>query len=126
MTEEKRQQLTRLLCEKKKQEILNQELNSIIVKHNDPKKVNAASVCKKLWVEMHDETFKVIVLMDINNLIDCYPTYIAYNSYLKLCNGWNISPVKKDTFSKFVVKYFSYIIIDKRMKNKKYRLFIKS
>lgn len=131
MTEEKRRELTILLCEKKKQEIFNKEINKIISKYknasveNPEEKIRLSTISKKIWIETWDGTIKVLVLMDINNLLDCYPTFLAYNSYLKLCEGWKVPIVNKDTFSKLVVKYFDYVIIDKRVKGKKYRLFIK-
>lgn len=135
MTSERRQELTWLLFEKKKQEMLEMEIEDINKRFENKDMNNAAVICKLkkalivkeygIGLDSYDGTTKIIMLLDINNLIHGNPTYIVYDMYTKMCNNFSIDVVSKVHFSRFVVKYFDYVIVDKTIKRKKYRIYLK-
>ncbi|MPN50349.1 hypothetical protein SDC9_197975 [bioreactor metagenome] len=56
--------------------------------------------------------------------IDGKSTDFVYESYKTLCKKYGILPMHKIAFSRFIVKWFDYKIVNKKVKGKKYRLFI--
>ena len=50
----------------------------------------------------------------------------AYKKYLKFCEERGFKPIdSKITFSRYITKFSDYKIVNKTIKNKKYRIFVK-
>lgn len=75
-------------------------------------------------IDLRMEEILIIEKLSQSNLIEGKPTNVAYESYKKECLNGGIEPMNQIGFSKFVVKYFDYEIHDKKIKGKKYRIFI--
>jgi putative DNA primase/helicase len=57
--------------------------------------------------------------------IENEPTNKVYQRYQEYCIVNNLTPMSNGEFSKQVKKHFSFVIIDKRINGKKYRIFMK-
>lgn len=65
---------------------------------------------------------------DCNNeefTIENEPTNKVYKKYQEYCIANSLTPLSNGEFSKQVKKHFGYVIIDKKIQNKKYRIFVK-
>lgn len=58
--------------------------------------------------------------------IENEPTNVVYRQYLEFCSMNNFKPLSNIEFSKQVKKYLGMNIINKTIKNKKYRIFVHS
>lgn len=57
--------------------------------------------------------------------IENEPTNNVYKSYQEYCIASNLSPLSAGEFSKQVKKYYGFLIKDKKIQGKKYRIFVK-
>lgn len=53
------------------------------------------------------------------------PTSRVYERYKEFCLAESLQPLSKIEFSRQMVKTFNFKIVDKKINNKKYRLFAK-
>lgn len=54
------------------------------------------------------------------------PTNKVYKKYQEYCIANTLTPLSKGEFSKQVKKHFDFVIVDKKVNGKKYRIFVKS
>ena len=57
--------------------------------------------------------------------IENEPTNKVYKKYQEYCIANSLTPLSNGEFSKQVKKHFDFVIIDKRIQGKKYRIFVK-
>jgi putative DNA primase/helicase len=53
------------------------------------------------------------------------PTSKVYRRYQEFCVANSLTPLSNGEFSKQVKKYFDFVIVDKKIQGKKYRIFVK-
>ena len=58
-------------------------------------------------------------------LIENEPTNQVYKKYQEYCIANSLTPMSNGEFSKQVKKHFDFVIIDKKIQGKKYRIFVK-
>lgn len=75
-------------------------------------------------MDLHMEEILIIERLSELDMIDGNPTNVVYQSYERACLHGGLIPMKQITFSQFVIKYFPYSIINKKIKGKKYRIFV--
>lgn len=133
MTEERKRELTNLLFQKKKDEMVQQVMKDKVQtwekKHMlddiTDKRIQVERKKSIKLIKSYEETAMVVMVLDINDCIDCYPTYQVYELYVELCKQCSIAPMKKEYFSVFVKRFFDYLVVDKKKDMVKYRLFVK-
>ena len=57
--------------------------------------------------------------------IENEPTNKVYKKYQEYCIANTLTPLSNGEFSKQVKKHFDFVIIDKKINGKKYRIFVK-
>lgn len=57
--------------------------------------------------------------------IENEPTNIVYRQYTEFCMENNMNPLSKIKFSKQVKKRYGFEIVNKTIKNRKYRIFVR-
>lgn len=57
--------------------------------------------------------------------IENEPTSNVYRKYQEYCIANSLTPLSNGEFSKQVKKHFDFVIIDKKINGKKYRIFVK-
>lgn len=77
-----------------------------------------------LLMDMHEEDILIIEKLSELELIEGKPTNVVYQSYEDACLHGGFTPMNQISFSQFVIKYFEYSIKDKKIKGKKYRIFV--
>ena len=107
-------------------EMSEQKFDQILkVKIDELRKNYEATLRKELaTVAQKYESLNVILTMIEH--IDGKPTNIAFEIYEHLCNGTGITPMCNIEFSRFVVKWFDFVIVNKKIEGVKYRIFIKA
>ncbi len=98
--------------------ILNQRVSEV-------SKYKKSAVKKELaLMDLHMEEIQIIENMSQDGFIEGKPTNVVYQEYQRLCTERGIKPMEQITFSQFIIKYFEYTIKDKKIKGKKYRIFV--
>lgn len=77
-----------------------------------------------LMMDQHMEEILIIEKLSELGLVEGKSTNVVYKSYESACSHGGLIPMNQIAFSQFVIKYFDYTIIDKKIKGKKYRIFI--
>lgn len=77
-------------------------------------------------MDLHMEEILIIEQLSELNLIEGKPTNAVYQNYKKACLQGGLKPMNQIHFSRFIVKYFDYKILDKKIKGKKHRIFSRS
>lgn len=98
--------------------ILNQRVSEVC-------KYGELFVKKELaLMDLHMEEILIIEQLSELNLIEGKATSVVYQNYKRACLHGGLNPMNQIAFSRFVIKYFDYSIQDKKIKGKKYRIFI--
>lgn len=98
--------------------ILNQRVSEV-------SKYKKSAVRKELaLMDLHMEEIQIIENMSQDGFIEGKPTNEVYQSYIRACSQGGLTPMNQITFSQFIIKYFEYTIKDKKIKGKKYRIFV--
>ena len=75
-------------------------------------------------MDLHMEEIQIIERLSALNQINGEATNVVYQKYKRECLNGGLNPMNQIGFSRFIVKYFDYTIYDKKIKGKKYRIFI--
>jgi putative DNA primase/helicase len=76
-------------------------------------------------LDLHMEEIMIIHNLSHEGFIEGKPTNEVHKEFLRICNEKGINnPMEQIAFSQFIIKYFGYSIKDKKIKGKKYRIFV--
>lgn len=78
----------------------------------------------KVSLHLTDESKEVINKMIDEIDITNKPTNKVYEMYESLCDSINIGCMSQIGFSRYIVRNFDYVIVDKKVNGKKYRIFV--
>ncbi|MCC5910159.1 MAG: hypothetical protein JJT76_06945 [Clostridiaceae bacterium] len=108
------------LLEKKYEEMLNLKVAELEERYEKTLEKELSVIAAKF------DSLKVISRI-INNInIDGQPTNIIYEIYNQMCSNIEIEPMNHIDFSRFIVKWFDYVVINKKVAGKKRRIFIRT
>jgi len=105
--------------EKKFEEMLNQKVAELEKTYENMLRKELAAVA--LNFDSVKVISKMLLSMDINNK----PTNKVYEVYKSLCSNLNIPPISNIEFSRFIVRWYNFVIVDKKINGVKYRIFVK-
>jgi hypothetical protein len=105
--------------EKKYEEMLNKRCEVL-------QKQYEITLYKELnLIALNFDSIRIISTMLMHMEFNRLPTCNVYEIYKILCTNNGISYMANVEFSRFIVKWFGYTIIDKKFHGVKYRIFIK-
>ena len=76
--------------------------------------------------EYEENNNPILLFFNEDVKIENEPTRSVYMKYVEFCTANSFTPMSNIEFSKQVKKYFDFDIVDKTVKGKKYRIFVKS
>lgn len=107
-------------------EMLEQKFDLILKVKIDELRKNYETTLRKELSAVAQKYDSIMVILTIIDHIDGKPTNIAFEIYEHLCTSTGITPMCNIEFSRFVVKWFDFVIVDKKIEGVKYRIFIKA
>ncbi|KXG42652.1 hypothetical protein [Tepidibacillus decaturensis] len=101
--------------------ILNQKVSELnTYKPTETIKKNLAA-----FIDWHMEEIQIIENLIYEGLVDGKATNEVYQKYVSRCEAGGLPDfMNQIAFSQFLIKYFGFKIINKKIKGKKYRIFI--
>lgn len=94
---------------------MNITVHTIIIEDKDKNKKS------KVYSSSVEQYLSLINEENIVNI----PTFKVYEAYKRYCIKYKIDYISHGEFSKQVKKYYGFMIIDKKIDGKKYRIFVK-
>lgn len=84
-----------------------------------------SSLVEQQLEEYNENNHPILLFFKEEPKIENEPTSAVYMKYHEFCIANNFNPMSNIEFSKQVKRHYGYEIVDKKIKNKKYRIFVK-
>lgn len=89
-------------------------------------KFSISEKIQKELEEYEENNNPIILFIKDDPRIENEPTNAVYRKYVEFCNINNFTPMSNIEFSKQIKKRLGYVIVDRRIRGNKYRVFVKA